>query len=450
VTAFRRARATWLMVGAAAAVLLATAVVAATRRPRPAHPNVLLIVMDTTRADRCSVDGYARPTTPRLAEFARQGVVYRDAWTSSNWTGPAHASLFTGLSPEHHGFHRNTRPFLQDGADTLAVRLGGLGYATGCFTNNVTVSPEFGLVQGFDEFVPFYERRERTPPWARETHGEAAAWARTMVRDGKPFFLFINDMEAHLPYVPPQDVAARFVRGKPSSDEVDAARRFGYPQFLGYDLGVEKLPDGQLALMSDLYDAEVATLDAEICDLLDALSREKILDDTLVVITADHGENIGDHHLCEHSFGMYRTLLHVPLIVRMPGKFDGGRVVDDVVRIEDLYPTILEAVGAPVPPGLDGASLLAGVPGRVAVSHQPSRADYEPRLKGFYPSADPTKLMRAIDSAYDGRSHYLRFADGVEELFDVRSDPDEVRDVLASSPDVAAKMRALLGAGAPK
>lgn len=442
-TAPRGVPTAWLVVAAVALVAAAAYRIAA-KPSRPARPNVLLIVMDTTRADRCSIGGYERPTTPRLAEFAKDGVTFRDAWTPANWTGPSHASLFTGLSPEHHGFHRGTRPFLPDGADTLAVRLGGLGYATGCFTNNVTVSPEFGLAQGFDTFVPFYERPERTTPWARETHEEAAAWARTQARDGKPFFLFINDMETHLPYVPPAAAAARFVRGTPTSDEMEAARRFGYPQFLGYDLGVVKLTDAQLRLMSDLYDAEVATLDAEVCDLLDTLRREGILDDTLVVITADHGENIGDHGFCEHSFSMYRTLLHVPLIMRMPGRFEGGRVVDDVVRMEDLYPTIVEACGAPVPPGLDGASLAHDVAGRVAVSRQPSRTDYAPRLAGFYPGADATKMLRAIDSAYDGRFHLLRYSDGVEELFDLTGDPDELRDVSKTSPDVVVKLRALL------
>jgi arylsulfatase A-like enzyme len=439
-----------MIVAAAAAVVAAAALRFAMRPRRPERPNVLLIVMDTTRADRCSVDGYARPTTPRLAEFAKNGVVFRDAWTSANWTGPAHASLFTGLTPEHHGLLGGKRSYLADGADTLAVRLGGLGYASGCFTNNAVVSPEYGLAQGFETFVPFYERHDRPTPWARETHGDAAAWARTMARDGKPFFLFINDMEAHLPYVPPAEAAVRFTRGTPTPEDLDAARKFGYPQFLGFDLGLENVSESQLRLLSDLYDAELATLDAEIGDLLGALSREKILDDTLVIITGDHGENIGDHHFCEHSFGMHRTLLRVPLIVRLPGKFDGGRVVDGVVRIEDVYPTILEAIGEPAPPGLDGESLLGDVSGRVAVSHQPSRMDYMSRIKEFYPDTDATKLVRAIDSAYDGRHHLLRWSDGVEQLFDVKSDPDELHDVLASSPDAAAKLRALLASSGSK
>jgi len=443
VTGAGRVRTAWLVI-AAAVVVAAAAFRVAAKPARPARPNVLLIVMDTTRADRCSVCGYERPTTPRLAEFAKDGVVYRDAWTSANWTGPSHASLFTGLAPERHGFHEGTRSFLAEGADTLAIRLGRAGYATGCFTNNVTVSPEFGLVQGFDTFVPLFERRGRAVPWARETHAEAAAWARTQARDGKPFFLFINDMETHLPYVPPADAAARFVRGTPAADDVDAARKFGYPQFLGYDLGVEKLTDPQLRLLSDLYDAEVATLDAEIGDLLDTLRREKILDDTLVVVTADHGENIGDHGLCEHSFGMHRTLLHVPLVVRLPGKFDGGRVVDDVVRIEDLYPTVVEACGADVPAGLDGASLSSDVAGRVAAARQPSRAEYASRFAEHYPGADATKLLRAIDSAYDGRFHLLRYEDGVEELFDVKEDPGEARNLATTSPDVIAKLHALI------
>jgi len=432
------------LVAAAVVALGATIAVVAAKRAGPSRPNVLLLVMDTTRADRCSIDGYERPTTPRLAEFAKDATLFRDAWSPSNWTGPAHATLFTGLRPEHHGFHKGAREYLTDGADTIAKRLASLGYATGCFSNNAAVSPEFGLVQGFDTFVPYWERRVRTPPWARQTHEEAAAWARTQARDGTPFFLFINDMEAHLPYVPPAEVAARFVRGSPSADAVEGARRFGYPQFLGYDIGAVDLTNDQLGLISDLYDAEVATLDEEIGGLLDALRADGVLDDTLVVVTADHGENLGDHHLCEHSFGMNRTLLHVPLVMRFPGKFDKGRVVDDVVRLEDLYPTVLEVCGASLPPDLDGVSLMRGLGGRSATGRQYARQEYGTRIKEFFPGGDTTKLLRQISSAYDGRHHLLRYSDGTEELFDTREDPGELRDVLASSPDPAAKLRALI------
>ncbi len=428
----------------ATAALLAAVGFAVARFARPHPLNVLMIVMDTTRADRCTIDGYARPTTPRLAEYARQGVLYRDAWSSANWTGPAHASLFTGLLPEHHGFHHGSRPYLPLGADTLAKRLADSGYATACFSNNLSVSPETQLNQGFETFVPFYERRVRTPPWARETHEEAATWARTQFRDGKPFFLFINDMEAHLPYSPPESVAAQFIRGSPTKEQRDAAGKYGFPRFLGYDLGVDDVTDAEWRLLSDLYDAEVATLDEEIGGLLDVLKEEGILDRTLVVVTADHGENLGDHHLSEHSFGMHRSLLHVPLLLRMPGKFDGGRVVDDVVRIEDVYPTVLEACGVAAPSGLDGVPLTRGLSGRTAVATQPTRDEYAPMIKERFPKADATKLLRAVDSAYDGRFHLLRYSDGVEELYDVKSDPDESRDLAKSSPDVAAKLRALM------
>jgi arylsulfatase A-like enzyme len=435
-------------VAVAAAVLVAgagAAAVVASRRGVPPRPNVLVLVMDTTRGDRCSFDGNPRPTTPRLEEFAKDAVVFRDAWSPANWTAPAHASLFTGLRVEHHGMHRGNRRYLADGIPTMASSLAAEGWSTACFSNNSVVSPEFGLTHGFEKQVPLFDRHDLPYPWAHTTHDEAALWARGEARAGRPFFLFINDMEPHIPYTPVPEMAARLVRGAPTPAETAAASEYEYPHTLGYCLRVEELTDAKRDLLSDLYDAEIATLDAEIGVLLDQLRADGLLDSTLVVIAGDHGEYLGERHMMEHSLGLNRALLHVPLVVRFPGRFDAGRVVRDVVRLEDVYPTVLETCGVPVPPDLDGVPLTRDLSGRIARAvqyPQDERREGIEKLFGSVPATTP--LLRGIESVYDGRFHFLRYSDGAEELFDVADDPGESRDVRGAHADDVSRLRGLL------
>jgi arylsulfatase A-like enzyme len=443
----RRASAAWgaaIVAAGAVAAFAGAAIFSAARRARGPRPNVLVLVMDTARGDRCSVNGYARPTTPRLDELAKDAVVFRDAWSPANWTAPAHASLFTGLRAEHHGMRLGNRPYLCGSTPTLAARLAADGYATACFSNNSVVSAEFGLTQGFQTVVPLHERRDLPYPWAQTTHDEAAAWAQRTAQSGAPFFLFVNDMEPHIPYTPLPEKAGELVRGTPSPEDVAAASGYEYPRTMGYSLRVEEMTDAQRELLSDLYDAEIATLDREIGALLDRLREDGLLDSTLVVIVGDHGENLGEHHLFEHSLGLHRTLLHVPLVVRLPGVFDKGRVVGDVVRLEDVFPTVLETCGLDVPPN-DGLSLARDLPGRVARGVQYPQNDRREsivKVFGTPPALQP--LLAGAWSVYDGRHHLVRRDDGSEEMWDVRDDPNEERDVARSLPDVASRLRALL------
>ena len=413
--------------------------------PAPAGPpNVVLVVMDTTRADRCSFEGYARPTTPRLAELARSGVTFRDAWSPCCWTAPSHGSLFTGLRPEHHGLTEGVRPFLDAVTPTLATWFKGAGWRTGCFSNNQIVSPEYGLTQGFDKVEPMYTDPRRAYPFAGETHRRALDWALSKQAVGKPFFLFINDMEPHLPYAPPREVAARFVQGSPSADELESARIFNYPWSVGYTLGRTEVPPRRLALLGDLYDAEIATLDAELGKLFDGLQAAGVLDHTVVVVCADHGENLGEHKRLGHLLSMHRTTLHVPLFVRYPGKFDGGRTVQDVVRLEDVAPTLLDICGLPVPKELDGVTLTRDLAHRTARGLFGEQARAIPEMQIAFPGADLSVFKTSIRSLYDGRFHFILDSTGHAELYDVGADPAESRDLApAGGPDLQ-RMRKLL------
>jgi arylsulfatase A-like enzyme len=263
-------------------------------------------------------------------------------------------------------------------------------------------------------------------------------------RAGRPFFLFVNDMEPHLPYAPPPEFASKFVQPGVPVDELAAARAFNFPWSVGYCLGRTVVPPRKLAILSDLYDGEIATLDAEIGRLLDGLKSAGILDRTIVVICADHGENLGEHHRMGHLLSMHRNTLHVPLLVRWPGRFDGGRAVDDVVRLEDVAPTVLELCGQPVPAGLDGRTLTRDLGGRVALGLFGEQSRAIPEMERAFPGADLSIFRQSIRSSYDGRLHFTVDSTGHEELYDVVADPAETKDLApAGGPDVE-RMRALL------
>jgi arylsulfatase A-like enzyme len=420
--------------------LLVCGLLVACAKPRP---NVLLLVMDTTRADRCSFNGYERPTTPRLAEFAADATVFTEAWSPAGWTGPAHASLFTGLRPEHHGFSGGSRYHLGLEPPTLAEILAKAGWSTGAFSNNAMVSPEFGLTRGFTSVDPGPLRSPRKYPWAHETHALAATWAEAESRAGRPFFLFINDMEPHEPYTPDADEQARFVRGDPGPEELATARRFGFADTVRYTLRLEEKSPREIGLLSDLYDAEIATLDREIGVLLDRLRKTGILDDTIVVIAGDHGEYFGEHHVLEHG-PLYRAGRHVPLLVRYPGTFDGGRRVASVVRLEDVMPTVLQLCRQTAPPALDGASLAANLDGRISRAFEGEEPTVRSRVESLVPGVNGSPMARGARAVFDGRFHYVEYSDGAHELYDVSRDPREADDCSAREPAEVTRLRALL------
>jgi len=200
----------------------------------------------------------------------------------------------------------------------------------------------------------------------------------------------------------------------------------------------------RLALLSDLYDAEIAALDRAIGGLLDRLRADGLLDSTIVVICGDHGEMLGEHHLLEHGYTLYRAARHVPLVVRAPGSFAGGRTVADTVRLEDVMPTLLELCGVDAPPGVDGLSLARGLGGRVSTASQGPNAGAKARIEASFPGVDATLFDTGIDAAYDGRFHYVAFSDGRVELYDVSRDPEEKENVAAARPDDVARLKSLL------
>ncbi len=400
------------------------------RGSRSGAPNVVFIVMDTTSAERCSVNGYVRPTTPELAKIAKGGINFRNTWSPSGWTAPAHASMFTGLRPEHHGLRHGNRLFLWDDTVTLAERMQEAGYQTGCFTNNSFLTSDHGLVQGFDKVVPMFEDVNLPLPTAIPTHLEALDWVRRVSGDESPFFLFINDMDPHLLYLPPEEFEKRFVDADASKEVLAAAKDLSPQAFLKHNLGLESLSPEILSVLPDLYDAEVACLDHEIGRFVAELEEAGLFENTLLVIAGDHGENLGRHGLLDHKFSLHRTVLHVPLVIRLPGGARAGEVHDEVVRLEDIFPTILEVCGLPIPRGIDSESLLGDLTGRIALALRDYPEKYLNDMEESMGGREGYDRFEVdMKSEFDGRFHRIEFSDSRKLVFDVSEDPEEFHPI---------------------
>ena len=365
----------------------------------PKLPNVVLIILDTVRADHMSVYGYGRKTTPNLDMLAPEGVLFRNAISSSDITLGSHASMFTGLYTSWHRAHPappHDQGRLDSSFRTLAQTLSEHGYTTFAdLANCAYLRPEFGLTGGFG----YYDVR----PSVRRTGGGGEYYLRPLVRpilehlgstaeidrvyrradqitgDGLrlltamrrragPFFLTLNYMDAHDPYIPPPPYRDLFPGRNP------AFHNQRVPE-LREEMAVSpSTPVGaELAHIVSQYDGGIAFMDAEVKRLLDEMKQAGIYDDTLIIVTADHGEGLGERGIQGHPASVHQELVHVPLWVKYPSSsnIQAGRKLDTLVSSVDIMPTVLDIAGIPIPPELQGQSLRtldAGAAGRCSVS----------------------------------------------------------------------------------
>ena len=392
-------------------VLLLTALSCAGAKPEaPAarQPDILVVTVDTLRADRLFPGGGRSGPAPTLEAVGRAGAVFLDATAHVPLTLPSHASIFTGRYPTSHGVHDNGGFVLPESVPTLASLLRGAGYQTAAFVSSYVLRGATGLAQGFDVYDDHFEglgrstltlsQLERRGP---EVAREAARW---LAEAPRPFFLWVHFYDPHAPYDPPPAFAAKFP-GRP-------------------------------------YDAEVAASDFGVSMLLDALPPERRAG-TIVIATGDHGEGLGEHGESEHGILLYDATLHVPLVMQGPG-IPAGVTVRQQVRHVDLLPTIAELAGVKPPPQLDGVSLVPLLRGQMGV-----------RPSSGTPS-DPAPLSYAesrfgerhfgwspIHSVRDGAWKYI---DGPSpELYQLTADPVERDNQNAAHAGTAAGLARALG-----
>jgi arylsulfatase A-like enzyme len=444
-----------------------------TGRPFPpaTAPNVLLIVLDTVRADHMSLYGYRRVTTPTLERLAKQGIRFDRARATAPWTLPSHASIFTGRWP--HELAVKWLAPLSGNFPTLAEYLGSHGYATAGFVaNTFYCSYATGLGRGFTHYEDF--DLDRLGPFrmarlvdvtlktiaemsqklsesfyagpfrplleyaagqllvADKKHAglvnrEFLDWLSGRPEPGRPFFAFLNYFDAHTRYLLPQGREYRFGLEPHTKVDLQLFERWR-------DTDKPKLPQRYRTLIVDCYDSCLAYLDERLGELFDELQRRGVLDRTLVIVTADHGEGLGEHELFDHGESLYRTEVHVPLLIVLPARSQYQGVVRDTVSLRDLAATITDLVdlgpGSPIP-GQSLAGLWRGpsagatsVSGEEAVSELAAPNPVNPN-QGRSPAArGPLVSLAAGDFVYIRNE-----GDGSEELFNERDDPRELTNL---------------------
>ncbi|MEJ2069737.1 MAG: sulfatase [Syntrophobacterales bacterium] len=473
-------------------------------------PNIILLVLDTVGAKHLSLYNYHRPTTPNLERIARDCTVYTRCFAPACWTVPSHASMFTGLYPSQHGAFENGY-LLRDNLPHLVPTLQASGYRTLGISTNSLVSPASGLCRGFDEFhdlgsqdlsrilagleghVPEKDSDPGTLSirlrsavsaksatstllrylWETGRVGEvlqktwkmitkqAAKWLRpgpidnatpftkktlTLIRhmfqrhqsDDSPFFLFVNILQAHQNYCPPW----RWRRFSRWRDRAAASPQKFYFQ-----------PDSPalarlVATYQNLYDDELRYLDAVIGSLWPLLDSAALLDDTLVIITSDHGEHFGERGHYTHILSLYNELIWVPLIMRVPRHLARPGLDPRLASLTDLYATILDVVDSPLPRPETSFSLLAPPRRELVLAqcvHPEMWQTYLASKQALSPSQGETFSPPVFAVVTDGGTKIIEKRDGGLEVYDLKEGMVETRDLAPTlSPEVLGNYRSLL------
>jgi arylsulfatase A-like enzyme len=388
----------------------------------PAPQGVLLISIDTLRADRLGIYGAAPDASPHLDALARESVVFDRAYAAAPSTLPSHASLFTGQTPDRHGAFFARRAALPESATTLAESFLAAGWRTAAFHNGAQMAPVWGLWQGFESYERV--RRNRTEAVA----GRGLEWLDQ--EPEKPFFLFLHTYHVHAPYEPEPDDLAPLV--DPGYDG-RIGNTISIPALEAHNEAQDLRPE-DFRHVDALYRAGIRAMDRQLGELVEALRQDGRLDQVLLIILADHGEELGDRtHTGWHAHTLFEELLRVPLIVRFPGGWQGGTRIPAPVSLIDVAPTLQDLLGFTRPASVDGQSLLPLILDPTA---SPSRA-HVVAVRDEEGSEPLTAVRR-------GRYKLIGTA-----LYDLEADPGETTDVASAHPEIVAELRALLAAPTP-
>ncbi|ABY34573.1 MAG TPA: DUF229 domain-containing protein [Chloroflexus aurantiacus] len=475
------------------------------------RPDIVLIVLDTQRRDRLSCYGYSRPTSPHLDELAAESTLFHRVFTAAHWTIPSHASMFTGLYPSEHATNQSYAA-LPAGIPTLAERLRAGGYMTAAFCNNPLVGVvNNGLQRGFESFLNYsglltsrpnqagaragpisryrqwfkgrlaavlnriqnvFARSElmlefaftplMVPIWQTalsfkgntpKSLGDAARLLieRRGVEPNQPIFAFINLMGVHMPYHPDRRMIERFapdvIRDREAARYV---RRFNGDVF-GWLAPFAGADERYRHVLSDVYDAEVATQDAHLGEFLRRMRESGALDRTLLLICSDHGDHLGEKGMVGHAMSVYNELIHVPLIVRDPeGDFPRGTEVNHPVSLRRVFHTLLSAAG--IASGAECDRSLAQSPaadpdgGTVFSEAEPPQNVLGIMLRRQPERVRANRFDQPRRAVISGSYKLIQTGEDQVELYDLDADPRETIDLAAILPERVEELQARLSA----
>jgi len=415
--------------------------------PKPSErPNVVLVVFDTTRADHLSPYGYERATSPTLDALAAEGVLFETAYAPMGLTGPSHATLFTGRYPARHGVVRNGIALMGE-ATTLAERLADAGYRTAGFASTFVIEGKFGFDQGFTHYDDAFTDDEATmvrEAWeghalagafdrrADHTTDRAVTWLEAHRDVAQPFFLFVHYFDPHSPYDPPEAHAEGFMEG---------------------------VAAGGLAAQKAAYDGEIHFADAQLGRLVNALDRLDLRENTLLVVTADHGEGLMQRGYMLHGLSVYDEEVRVPLVLSWPEHVPKGKRVAEPVALADVAPTVLDLVGTNGLPDPDGLSLASTITDADAVP--PAERPIYLRRRHFDPGPVDAGFTRVLPDGTEERvmlqvageqfgmrsgrwKYVVDLRSDRAALFDIARDPNELKTYVEFEPEVVERLAPLL------
>ncbi len=434
----------------------------------PQHPNVLILVIDTARARSLSCYGYERQTSPNIDALAADSVLYEQAIATGCWSLPSQMSILTGLFPSKHGAHELHLSYPHH-YPTLPEVLREAGYTTLGVSPNSWMSDEFGTTYGFDTCLKMWQywrtlpatAAARSRPMIRLAHRLNTLYTRHLFpkrnrakhinravynlldKVQEPFFGYVIYWDMHLPYHAYKKHAERWL---PTGVDVKQARQVNR-NHLGYHVDPTSMTEADFEILRACYDGAMASIDEEIGNLVHSLKKRGMLDRTLLIITSDHGENIGDHDLMSHAYSLHDTLIHVPLLIRYPQGFSGGKRVASHVQLSDLFPTILDTIDLEVPEvraELQGVSLLGDqtdAADRLAYAEMlaPHPTIQTLNRRTGLPEGTPQpRFDRALRCIRSNESKFVWASDGQHAFYDLTQDPAEAQNLYGERPEAAA------------
>lgn len=418
-------------------------------------PNVILISIDTLRADHLSCYGYSKPTTPNIDRLSAEGTIFRYNYSTGVWTPPGHASMLTGLYVSEHGVYDTRR--LANDVPTIAEVLKRQGYQTAGFVNNSQVGELVGLDRGHDKFVEVWKgietdslaervvrgliRRTRKIIFhqdrgAERTNREFMDWLSNGMQTEKPFYAFLHYIEPHNPLNPPNPYRDKYLKDvEPGDIDRGKIKKAAHNPLICFveDLG---LNSREIAYLVALYDGEIEYTDSKIGEIVSFLKDRGLYDDTMIIVTADHGEHFGEHGLWSHVASLYKEVLHIPLIIKFPKGCKCAGEVSEYTQLVDIFPTVMDAAGIS---GKDeiktsGVSLVHNGRNRY---HEYVFAEWEGRVPSFIQDkaresskeVDIERFRIQMSMVQDRLHKYVWKSDGTEELFEISGGKDMSLDV---------------------
>jgi len=390
-------------------------------------PNIILISIDTLRSDHLSCYGYQRTTTPHIDRIAEKGVLFKNAYSTAVWTPPAHASMLTGYySSQHQVIHQNK---LNDDIPTIAQVLKKQGYHTAGFVNNSQVGELVGL--------------------AARTNRLAFNWLRNSWNREQPFYMFIHHIDAHNPLKAPRPFLFHFL-SKELRNQIDMEKiwKVADNPLACFTDDIE-LNEAELEALTCLYDEEIRYVDHILGQLVKLLEEMNVFDDTLLILTADHGEHLGEHGMYSHVASLYEPIVHIPFILRYPRE-QSPAVRDDYIQLVDIFPTISAAGNSePTHSSLPGKNLLD--PNRDG-DNRLLFAEWEGRIPFFVKDRLNDNNRKRITEHFSNKQWMCRRGElklisderGTYELYNTVQDPEEKDNLSKKQPAVFDQLREAL------